>query len=741
MDIKQFFQKKGNSYIPVNPKINIEDYDVETNTFAWAIKNIGCYIIKNTNGLAISSIAAQVPEIYRRPHLTLITYTDTICTVYQYKNIDISQWTIASNWKTLSTLASEFIEPLIVDIVSKQKGQPGGIATLDENGYVPTVQLGNVDKPLYSIVDKLPTTNISIDKIYLVLNNEDSDTNKYKEYIYVNNKWELIGSDSTTCDFDKYFAGISNIGLHLVDTNKNVYLKYDTDGFDVATLSQHFIQLIKNNVSEFVDAPKDDNKYIRRNGTWENINADEEVNKRIYLDLSAIKLITDSTDIEGWGVTDAENIYITPAINIPYKPVIFDAIIPKSFDNTSIVITALYKRYTSVGNNTISVKPFALDTATNTYYWSTGDVDSTNLIGLSVRFLIYRYDNDSGSPVELSKSDLDYLINHKEIAIYYENKDVDTVITRNEEITQLIKTSAFNNISLVNPMIVQIGNLSGDITRLENALTYADHIGASVAITAGNITLDSDNTDLLYNIAQKHKTPLFIAVTSYDKADLANANDTISKLYNAKTITINNGVYMANCSTFYCIGLVFDYNDSGIPQINQTQLQTFIDSLPSKTPMPYFVVGDFQQIPKYNFTDNTFYDEGYESDLNDVDKAIIKIINTANNGGGSITINDVTYSIPTITATCVGLIANTQVDAITTTPKIDDIEPSALFIGCGTSNAVMGNLLWRNNGVGKFQDCFNVITLIENTKTLVISRVGANISPTLNKRDYMIVNY
>lgn len=741
MDIKQFFQKKGNSYIPVNPKINIEDYDTETNTFAWAIKNIGCYIIKNTNSSNISIIAAQVPEIYRRPHLVLITYTDTVCTVYQYKSIDITGWTAASNWKTLSTLASEFIEPLIVDIISKQKDQPGGIATLDENGYVPTAQLGNVDKTLYTIVDKLPTTDISIDKIYLVLNNNDSDTNKYKEYIYVNNKWELIGSDSATCDFDKYFASVSNIGLHLVDANKNVYLKYDTDGFDVATLSQHFIQLIKSNISEFVDAPKDDNKYIRRNGTWETINADEEVNKRIYFDLSDITLITDATDIEGWGISGADNTYITPAITPPYQNMMFEATVPKTVDNTSIELAVIYKCYFSDGNNIIKLNPFTKDTASNSYYWSVSNVYSSNVTALAIRFLLYKFDNNSGTPVTLSKSDLDYLIKHKEIAIYYENKDADTVITRNEDSTQIIKTSAFNNTGQVNPIIVQIGNLYGDITRLENALTYADDIKANVAVTCGNIGIDSDNTQLLYNITQKHVTPLLVAVNQNDKTNLSDYATTISKLYNSATININNGVYLINCSTFYCIGLHFTYDVTSTKRIDQTQLQALIDILPNKQPMPYFIIGDFNQVPEYNFTDNTFYDEGYTKPLDDVTKAIIKIVNTANNGGGSITINDVTYSIPTIAATCVGLFGNTSVDAITTTPKIDDIEPSALFMGCTSATPNSFVTQWRNKGIGKLQDCFNVITLIEKTKTLVINRVGANISPALNKRDYMVVNY
>ena len=57
----------------------------------------------------------------------------------------------------------------------------------------------------FEIVQSLPTTNISPNKIYLVaIQNDDdnSDTDAYDEYIRVNNSWEHVGSFQA--DFSAY---------------------------------------------------------------------------------------------------------------------------------------------------------------------------------------------------------------------------------------------------------------------------------------------------------------------------------------------------------------------------------------------------------------------------------------------------------------------------------------------------------------------------------------------------------
>ncbi len=50
------------------------------------------------------------------------------------------------------------------------------------------------------LVDELPTTDISSTTIYLVLAEDSEEGNLYSEYIYYNNKWELLGTQSFSLD-------------------------------------------------------------------------------------------------------------------------------------------------------------------------------------------------------------------------------------------------------------------------------------------------------------------------------------------------------------------------------------------------------------------------------------------------------------------------------------------------------------------------------------------------------------
>lgn len=63
------------------------------------------------------------------------------------------------------------------------------------------------NKQIYNIVSSLPTKNINPSTIYLVLKTKDADTSdldSYDEYIYINNKWEHVGSFEA--DFSNYYT-------------------------------------------------------------------------------------------------------------------------------------------------------------------------------------------------------------------------------------------------------------------------------------------------------------------------------------------------------------------------------------------------------------------------------------------------------------------------------------------------------------------------------------------------------
>lgn len=79
-------------------------------------------------------------------------------------------------------------------VKTEQIGKPNGVASLDQNGNVPTEQLGNIDTNLFIIVDQLPEEDIKDGKIYCVKDTSSTDgQNIYIEYAYLNNKWEKVG--------------------------------------------------------------------------------------------------------------------------------------------------------------------------------------------------------------------------------------------------------------------------------------------------------------------------------------------------------------------------------------------------------------------------------------------------------------------------------------------------------------------------------------------------------------------
>lgn len=106
-----------------------------------------------------------------------------------------------------------------------EMGAANGVPTLDSNGKIPVDQLGNLDTIVAMVVTELPTTDIKTNKIYLV---KDSTTegDLYQEYLYVDGKWEKVGTHKQEVDLTNY-------------AKKSEALK----SIDVVTPSAEFVKL------------------------------------------------------------------------------------------------------------------------------------------------------------------------------------------------------------------------------------------------------------------------------------------------------------------------------------------------------------------------------------------------------------------------------------------------------------------------------------------------------------------
>lgn len=93
---------------------------------------------------------------------------------------------------------------LLGDGTTIKLGQSNGVAKLDQGGNIPLKNLGNIDTQIALVVDKLPTTDIKTNKIYLVRKSETGEDNAYVEYVYINNSWEKLGEYTPSIDLSGY---------------------------------------------------------------------------------------------------------------------------------------------------------------------------------------------------------------------------------------------------------------------------------------------------------------------------------------------------------------------------------------------------------------------------------------------------------------------------------------------------------------------------------------------------------
>ena len=127
--------------------------------------------------------------------------------------------TVTSIMDSVSNLNTNF------NTFKNSKGKANGLATLDEHGYVPLDQLGNLDMTVFTVVESLPTSNIE-NKVYLVRSSLTSDKNNYIEYIYTGDrkgtydatKWEKLGEVAAKTDLSEYYKKTEVYNKTEIDT-------------------------------------------------------------------------------------------------------------------------------------------------------------------------------------------------------------------------------------------------------------------------------------------------------------------------------------------------------------------------------------------------------------------------------------------------------------------------------------------------------------------------------------------
>lgn len=140
-----------------------------------------------------------------------------ICAI-DNNNYKFKQWvldTLLLIQKNINDNVSNHIDNTIIHVTQDDKDLWN--ATLQNAKDYAKKLFDSVTSFTIEIVDALPTENIKSMTIYFMRNGRDNESDYYEEYMYVNDKWEIIGSTFVNLapyvlkeDFEKYQQEITD---------------------------------------------------------------------------------------------------------------------------------------------------------------------------------------------------------------------------------------------------------------------------------------------------------------------------------------------------------------------------------------------------------------------------------------------------------------------------------------------------------------------------------------------------
>lgn len=222
-------------------------HDTHGGIYAFNRKSSDTMLIFKNLGYSESHVAGTAPAYgqsitVRRTELlfTLNTSTDTITSV-GINALGESQYSFLNTRITQSQNNSLVYTPSLPMHPATKK-------------YVDEL-IGNLSSLNIEVVTTLPTANISSSTIYLMEREDGNVQNVYEEYIYVNNKWEMIGTtEIDTSTFDEVYVGSDTPTSESVEIwidpngeasedNTDVYTKAEIDAMFTALASQYVKQV------------------------------------------------------------------------------------------------------------------------------------------------------------------------------------------------------------------------------------------------------------------------------------------------------------------------------------------------------------------------------------------------------------------------------------------------------------------------------------------------------------------
>lgn len=327
------------------------------------------------------------------------------------------------------------------------------------------------------------------------------------------------------------------------------------------------------------------------------------------------------------------------------------------------------------------------------------------------------------------------------------------------------------------PSFVHISDIHGDITRLANARKVAELVNADALVNSGDsVMYESKNGCKFIGAFGDSSIPEIFCIgnhESYPTGVTGLFSKFISQLVTANGYEKSSGVAADDCYYFRDLTekkirvIVLNYYDNGVydGSLGQTQLDWFVGALAS-TPEDYGVVvvlhspedkvvcpeeyAKFRQAVRVTtYQENGFY-IGDRPVMNIIDGFISKVSGNESytDNGTSVSVDyDFTSLNSGVEFICY-MAGHRHEDWI---GYYDDSVNTQLCLGITTGNAINSESgyyafanqgdLGRNNGVGAPQDALNVYAIDRIAGKIKVVRIGADVTTSFAKRDYMEIPY
>lgn len=264
----------------------------------------------------------------------------------------------------------------------------------------------------FTIVDELPTTGTS-DTIYLVLSSSGSGQDIYKEYIWIGNKWEQLGTEIDLTDYAK----ITYVDTQISSVNSKFNNYYTSTILDTKLsekldaskfVASEIVSILGTTAVNRATSDKNGNDITSTYGTITAVNAKLDSSK--FTATNIVSTLGTSAVNRATGDKNGNDITSTYAL----KTSLNNYLLTANFTATNIVNklgTIAVNRATSDASGNVITSTYATITALNNKLDNTSSAIINTLGNNAVNYATKAYQDENGNNIALTYQKTAFIVN------------------------------------------------------------------------------------------------------------------------------------------------------------------------------------------------------------------------------------------------------------------------------------------------------------------------------------------